>query len=186
MERKTRLELATTCLEGRYSTIELLPHFIFRILTKTTYKLGMTRFERATPSSQARCATKLRHIPLKFSPIYRLAAHLRCYLSQTILNRLFGRVKLRHIPLIFHRFIDWQRTCGATFHKRHLSRLPRPIKLLLVSFSVFKELTLIDSKYLKFNNNKSNRQDSFSYLKYVYVYKQLYNFKKLARTRLKS
>lgn len=25
--------------------------------------VGMTRFERATPSSQARCATKLRHIP---------------------------------------------------------------------------------------------------------------------------
>ena len=24
----------------------------------------MTRFERATPSSQARCATKLRHIPM--------------------------------------------------------------------------------------------------------------------------
>ena len=25
--------------------------------------VGMTRFERATPSSQAKCATKLRHIP---------------------------------------------------------------------------------------------------------------------------
>ena len=25
--------------------------------------VGMTRFERATPSSQARCATKLRYIP---------------------------------------------------------------------------------------------------------------------------
>ncbi len=26
--------------------------------------VGMTRFERATPSSQARCATKLRYIPI--------------------------------------------------------------------------------------------------------------------------
>lgn len=25
--------------------------------------VGMTRFERATPSSQARCSTKLSHIP---------------------------------------------------------------------------------------------------------------------------
>lgn len=32
--------------------------------------VGMTRFERATPSSQARCSTKLSHIPtdvIKFS-----------------------------------------------------------------------------------------------------------------------
>ena len=26
--------------------------------------VGMTRFERATPSSQAKCATKLRYIPI--------------------------------------------------------------------------------------------------------------------------
>ncbi len=34
--------------------------------------VGMTRFERATPSSQAKCATKLRYIPtdfIKFSTI---------------------------------------------------------------------------------------------------------------------
>ena len=30
--------------------------------------VGMTRFERATPSSQARCATKLRHIPKTYAP----------------------------------------------------------------------------------------------------------------------
>ena len=66
----------------------------------------MTRFERATPSSQARCATKLRHIPFNyFRPIdwqrtYGASSHKRYS------NRLLGRVKLRHIPEIFALIID--------------------------------------------------------------------------------
>ena len=32
MERKTGLEPAAACLEGRYSTIELLPHILFLLL----------------------------------------------------------------------------------------------------------------------------------------------------------
>ena len=120
MERKTRLELATACLEGRYSTIELLPlilcqtrpvsagnHYSEKVFfNAVAKKLGMTRFERATPSSQARCATKLRHIPFNyFRPIdwqrtYGASSHKRYS------NRLLGRVKLRHIPEIFALIID--------------------------------------------------------------------------------
>ncbi len=40
----------------------------------------MTGFEPATPSSQARCATKLRYIPISLLNSHWVA-HLRCYLS---------------------------------------------------------------------------------------------------------
>ena len=57
--------------------------------------VGMTGFEPATPSSQARYATKLRYIPILNFEIL-LTWHLVRFryqvLSQTILNRLFGRV----------------------------------------------------------------------------------------------
>lgn len=38
-----------------------------RPLMESFKMVGMTRFERATPSSQARCSTKLSHIPVTFS-----------------------------------------------------------------------------------------------------------------------
>ena len=49
--------------------------------------VGMTRFERATPSSQARCATKLRYIPIiiKFSI---LRCSLVCLIYGSCGNRL--------------------------------------------------------------------------------------------------
>ncbi len=70
--------------------------------------VGMTGFEPATPSSQARCATKLRHIPVntfydKTYFIFNWSEFARCYLSRTILNRSFGRVKLRYIPMCYAR-----------------------------------------------------------------------------------
>ncbi len=49
--------------------------------------VGMTRFERATPSSQARCATKLRYIPLfscETGTLFRWCATLSS--RKTILN----------------------------------------------------------------------------------------------------
>ena len=59
--------------------------------------VGMTRFERATPSSQARCATKLRHIPIFSFQICSAPTVLP--LTKQYLIVLFGRVKLRHIPV---------------------------------------------------------------------------------------
>ena len=63
--------------------------------------VGMTRFERATPSSQAKCATKLRYIPIYTvlfnCQIYEKSEVLPLGKSSTV--RIFlGRVKLRYIP----------------------------------------------------------------------------------------
>ncbi len=48
----------------------------------------MTRFERATPSSQARCATKLRYIPVrnqfKINKLPRQEAALIFYLLRIV------------------------------------------------------------------------------------------------------
>ena len=58
--------------------------------------VGMTRFERATPSSQARCATKLRYIPifsfqfivfiLDYCPAQKARASLRFLLKPSLRN----------------------------------------------------------------------------------------------------
>ncbi len=154
------------------------------------------------------CATSRKHMPCPL-----MVAHLRCFLSQTILNRLLGRDKLRHIPKTFAPSVDgsapaaqflygteilrislclplpqtilnrlcqsschipktfalsveWQRTYGAfsrKFFRKSGAQVLNGIDIpFSASSSVFKELTLKSlSKYLKFNNNKSNRQDSF-------------------------
>ena len=52
--------------------------------------VGMTRFERATPSSQARCATKLRYIPLfNFQILSQMQLGISCIrLSRGFASRL--------------------------------------------------------------------------------------------------
>ena len=54
--------------------------------------VGMTRFERATPSSQARCATKLRYIPMmKWMALP--TSHktiLNCFVRQSATSRYYG------------------------------------------------------------------------------------------------
>ena len=94
-----------------------------------------------------------------------MVAHLRCFLSQTILNRLLGRVKLRHIPKTFALSVEWQRTYGAfsrKFFRKSGAQVLNGIDIpFSASSSVFKELTLKSlSKYLNFNNNKSKLQVS--------------------------
>ena len=63
--------------------------------------VGMTRFERATPSSQAKCATKLRYIPtviIFYFQVFVLSELLP--LLGRYLIFLVGRVKLRYIPTV--------------------------------------------------------------------------------------
>ena len=57
---------------------------------KSFFKMvGMTRFERATPSSQAKCATKLRYIP---STNYSIITHLRQVHDNLTLNKIINQV----------------------------------------------------------------------------------------------
>ena len=120
------------------------------------------------------CATSRKHLP---RPL--MVAHLRhnflygteilrislCLpLPQTILNRLCQ--SSCHIPKTFALSVEWQRTYGAfsrKFFRKSGAQVLNGIDIpFSASSSVFKELTLKSlSKYLKFNNNKSNRQDSF-------------------------
>ena len=45
-----------------FLTRQSVPIFLY-LYSFNIYKIGMTRFELATPATRTRCATKLRHIP---------------------------------------------------------------------------------------------------------------------------
>ena len=55
--------------------------------------VGMTRFERATPSSQARCATKLRHIPT--GAIYKFNIRIKNFQSQELFLEIYIQVYIK-------------------------------------------------------------------------------------------
>ena len=64
---------------------------------KSGLMVGMTGFEPATPSSQARCATKLRYIPMFYSIVFfAYSAPTVFPLLERLSIVLVGRVKLRY------------------------------------------------------------------------------------------
>ena len=75
------------------------------------------------------CATSRKHLP---RPL--MVAHLRCFLSQTILNRLLGRVKLRHIPKTFAPSVDGSAPAAQFLYGTEILRislcLPLPQTIL--------------------------------------------------------
>ena len=74
----------------------------------------MTRFERATPSSQARCATKLRHIPKVFANGNSLSCS---YLLIFICQSCRGALPTSH-KTILNRFVRQSATSRKLFLKK--------------------------------------------------------------------
>ena len=108
--------------------------------------VGMTRFERATPSSQAKCATKLRYIPTQYSiftfgrslvdisiRLAELSVRTRLPPFETILNRFSGVLATSRHNIQFSflgRSLVYLYTARRTFVQ---SRLPS-IKMILNHF----------------------------------------------------
>ena len=101
--------------------------------------VGMTRFERATPSSQAKCATKLRYIPMTISWIiasHSIFVHI-ILLMQNICS--LHSVLLRHSV----RSRSLQPTQNPLFNFQFVGR-----SLVVIFNSSHKKLTLFDSTTL--------------------------------------
>jgi hypothetical protein len=86
--------------------------------------VGMTRFERATPWSQTRCAAKLRHIPL---------ARMEGFEPPTL-----AALETTALPVELHPY-ELRPAAGTVSGRRELNprdRLCRPVPILSVTTAV--------------------------------------------------